>query len=163
VHYRSAEAVEAEDLVAEEGVTSVSMVFSSSTYSSSSSESLRMMILPSLGGPRTSRLRSPKMNSSSEDEERYTIGSFLEDPPCSNIGEHGRREETSGGDFRIGGDLEGAGGGVLALLGDELPSLEGERARLVPLLSSIDRKPRARKVNRKQARKMEYEILISAR
>jgi hypothetical protein len=163
VHYRSTEAVEAEDLVAEEGVTSVPVVFSSSTCSSSSSESLRMMILPSLGGPRTSRLRSQKMNSSSEDEERYTIGSFQEDPPCSNTGEHGQREETSGGDFRIGGDLEGAGGGVLALLGDELPSLEGERARLVPLLSSIDRKPRARKVNRKQARKMEYEIFISTR
>jgi hypothetical protein len=38
----------------------VSVAFSSHTSSSSSSESLRMIILPSLGGPRKPRLRSPK-------------------------------------------------------------------------------------------------------
>jgi hypothetical protein len=85
--------------------------------------------------------------SSSEDEERSTTGAFPKDPPCSNTGERGQREETSGGDFRSDGDLEGAGGGVLASLGNGLPSLEGEREHLVPLLSSIDCKQRARKVN----------------
>jgi hypothetical protein len=59
------------------------------------------------------------------------------DPPYSNTGERGRREETSGGDPSGGSDPEGAGGGVGALLGEGLPSLEGERARLLPLLSSI--------------------------
>jgi hypothetical protein len=101
--------------------------------------------------------------SSSEDEERSTAGVFPEDPPCSNTDERGQSEETSGGDFSGGSDPEGDGGGVLALLGEELLSLEGERARLVPLLSSIVHKPRARKVNPKQARKMECEMVISAR
>jgi hypothetical protein len=93
--------------------------------------------------------------SSSKDEEGFTTGAYLEDPPYSNTSEHGWREETSDGDFRGGGDPEGASGGVLALLGKELPSLDGERARLMPLLSSIVHKPRARKVNPKQAKKME--------
>jgi hypothetical protein len=41
--------------------------------------------------------------------------------------------------------------------------LEGERARLVPLLSSIDCKWRIRKVNPSQERKENYEMVISAR
>jgi hypothetical protein len=49
----------------------------------------------------------------------------------------GQHEETSGGDVSSGGDPDGAGGGVLALSGDGLPSLEGDQARLVHLLSSI--------------------------
>jgi hypothetical protein len=50
-----------------------------------------------------------------------------------------------------GSDPECAGGGVGTLLGIGLPSLEGERERLVPLLSSIVLKwrKRARKVNPK--------------
>jgi hypothetical protein len=67
--------------------------------------------------------------------------------PCSHTGEWGQCEETIGGDFSGSGDPEGVGGGVLAPLGDGLPSIEGERSRLVPLLSSIDCKQRARKVN----------------
>jgi hypothetical protein len=64
--------------------------------------------------------------SSSEDEERSTIGDFPEEPPCSNTGERRWREETSGGDPNGGGDPEGAGGGVRASFGDGLPSLEEE-------------------------------------
>jgi hypothetical protein len=69
------------------------------------------------------------------------------EPTCSNTGERGQHEETSGGDFSCGGDPEGASGGVLAPLGDGLPSLEGERTCLMPLLSCIDCKGRAKKVN----------------
>jgi hypothetical protein len=87
----------------------------------------------------------------------------MEDPPCSHNGERGQREETSSGDVSGGGDPEGAGGGVLAPSGDRLPSLEGERACLVPLLSSIDCKQRARKVNPRQERKKNCEMVISAR
>jgi hypothetical protein len=65
--------------------------------------------------------------SSSEDEDRSTIGAFSEGPPCSSTGERGRREETSGEDPSGGSDIEGAGGGVGKLLGAGLPSLEGER------------------------------------
>jgi hypothetical protein len=64
-----------------------------------------------------------------------------------HIGERGQCEETSSGDVNDGGDPDGAGGGVLAPSGDELPSLEGERAYLVTLLSSIDCKWRTRKMN----------------
>jgi hypothetical protein len=78
-------------------------------------------------------MRSP----SSEDEERSTNGAFPEDPPCSHTGERGRCEETSDGDVSGGGDPDGASGGVLSPSSNELPPLEGERARLVPLLSSI--------------------------
>jgi hypothetical protein len=63
-----------------------------------------------------SRLRSPKsflVNcvprdvsamkfSSSEDKEISIIGAFPKEPPCSNTGEQGRREEISDGD--LGGD-----------------------------------------------------------
>jgi hypothetical protein len=58
-------------------------------------------------------------------------------PPCSHTGERGRCEETSRGDPSGGGDPEGASGGVGTLLGDGLPSVEGERECLVPFLSSI--------------------------
>jgi hypothetical protein len=61
----------------------------------------------------------------------------LEDSPCSNTGERGQHEETFGRDISDDDDPDGAGGRVLALSGDGLPSLEGERVRLVPLLSSI--------------------------
>jgi hypothetical protein len=53
-----------------------------------------------------------------------------------NTGEQGRCEEISE-DPGGGGDLDGADGGVLASLGEELPSAKGERECLVPLLSSI--------------------------
>jgi hypothetical protein len=84
---------------------------------------------------------------SSEDKERSPTRAFPEDPPCSHTGEWGQREETSSGDVSDGGDPDGAGGGVLALSSAGLPSLEGEQARLVPLLSSIDCRWRTRKVN----------------
>jgi hypothetical protein len=61
----------------------------------------------------------------------------LEALPCSNTGEQGRHEETSDGDLGGGGDPDGAGGGVLASSGRGLPSTEGERSHLMPLLSSI--------------------------
>jgi hypothetical protein len=67
----SVEAVGGGDLRTEDGAASMSVASSSCTSSSSSlSISLRMMILPSSGGPRTSRLRSPKsllVNSSSHE------------------------------------------------------------------------------------------------
>jgi hypothetical protein len=56
---------------------------------------------------------------------------------CSNTGEQRRREEISDGDPGGGGDPDGTGGAVLVSLDDGLPSLEGEREHLVPLLSSI--------------------------
>jgi hypothetical protein len=146
----SAEAVIVGDLAAEDGTALASVAFSSRT-SSSSLESLRMMILPLPGAPRMSRLRSPKslltnssfyetstMRSPSlEDEERSTTRAFSEDPPCSSTGERGQREEASSGDVNDGDDPDGADGGVLAPSGDGLPSLEGERARLMPPFSSI--------------------------
>jgi hypothetical protein len=55
----------------------------------------------------------------------------------SNTGKQGRREEISDRDPGSGGDLDGTGGGVLVSLGEGLPSVEGEREHLVPLLSSI--------------------------
>jgi hypothetical protein len=107
----------------------------------------------------TSVMRSP----SSEDEERSTTRAFPEDPPYSHTGERGQREETSGGDVSDDGDLEGVGGRVLASSGDGFSSLEGEQARLVPLLSSIDFKRRVRNVNPRQERKKNCEMVISAR
>jgi hypothetical protein len=62
---------------------------------------------------------------------------FPEGPPCSNTGEQGRHEETFDEDPGGGGDPDGVGGGVLASLGKELPSMAVELKRLVPLLSSI--------------------------
>jgi hypothetical protein len=49
----------------------------------------------------------------------------------------GWREEISNGDPGGGEDPNGAGDGVEPQLGNEDPSLEGERERLVPLLCSI--------------------------
>jgi hypothetical protein len=74
--------------------------------------------------------------SPSEDKERSIIRTFLEEPPCSNTGEQGRRDEIFDGDPGGGGDPDGADGGVFASLGEGLPSAEGERPRLMPLLSS---------------------------
>jgi hypothetical protein len=146
------EAVEVGLTTAEVVIVSALVVFSSHASSSSSSlESMRMMILSSSGGPRTSRLRSPKSflvnssshkmlemrPSSSEDEDKSTSRTFSEGPPCSNTGEHGWHEEISDGDAGGGGDPNDIGGGVEPPLSEEEPSLEGEGARLVPLLSSI--------------------------
>jgi hypothetical protein len=50
----------------------------------------------------------------------------LRDPPGSNTGERGWRDETSDGDPNSGGDSKGVDGGVGTLLNDGLPSLEGE-------------------------------------
>jgi hypothetical protein len=136
---------------------------SSSCTSSSSSKSLRIMILPSSGGPMTLRLRllksfltnslsrdvSRMRPSSSEDEDRSTTGTFSKGSPCSNIDEQGRREEISDGDPGGGGDPDSAGGGIEPPLSEEEPSLEGERERLFPFLSSIVAK-RRRKENPKQ-------------
>jgi hypothetical protein len=124
----AAEAVEVGIPVAEEGTAPTSAAFSSCT-SSSSSESLRMMMLPSpknLLANSSSCEVSEMRHSSSEDEERSTTRAFLEESPCSNIGERGWREETSSGDPSGGGDPEGAGGGVGASLAAGLPSLLGE-------------------------------------
>jgi hypothetical protein len=115
-------------------------------------------MLPSLGGPSTSRLRLAKtflansashdvsgmVPSSFEDEYRSTIGAFSKEPPCSHTDERGWREETSSGDPSGGGDPNGADGGVGTLLGNGLPSLEGECERSVPLLSSTVPKRRKR-------------------
>jgi hypothetical protein len=62
-------------------------------------------------------------SSSSEDEDRSITEAFPESP-CSNTSEQGRREEISDGDPSGGGDPDGVGGGVLALLGEGLPSAE---------------------------------------
>jgi hypothetical protein len=51
-------------------------------------------------------------HSSSEDEDRYTTGTFSEGPPCSSISEQGRREKISNGDPGGGRDLEITDGGV---------------------------------------------------
>jgi hypothetical protein len=125
------------DFIVEDGATSVPAASSSHTYSSSL-ESLRMMILPSPGGPRSSRLRSSNTllaNSSScvisgmrssSSEERSTTGILSEGSPCSKTSEQWWREETSDGDPGGGGDPDGVGGGVETLLGDEEPSFEEE-------------------------------------
>jgi hypothetical protein len=91
--------------------------------------------------------------SSSKDEDRSITGAFPEGTPYSNTSEQGRREDTFDGDPGGGGDPDGTSGGVLVLLGDRLPSLVGERARLVHFLSSIVSKKRARKVNPNRKRK----------
>jgi hypothetical protein len=144
---------------AAEGGAASALTTVSSCVSSSSSELLRTMILPSPGGPRMSRLRSPKSflaNSSSrevsatesfspEDEARSTIGTGSEGPPCSHGGKQRRRDEVSGEDCVGEGDPERDEGGVEALLGEEDPSSEGEQRRLRFFLSSIDLKRRARK------------------
>jgi hypothetical protein len=76
-------------------------------------------------------------SSSSYDEDRSITGAFPEGLPCSNTGEQGRCEEISDEGPGGGGDPDGASGGVLASLGEGLPSIEREHERLVPFLSSI--------------------------
>jgi hypothetical protein len=93
----------------------------------------------------SSREVSAKKSSSPEDEVRSTIGIGSEGPPCSHGGKQRRRDEVSGGDCIGGGDPDKDDGGVEALLGEEDPSLEGERGRLRFFLSSIDLKRRERK------------------
>jgi hypothetical protein len=80
---------------------------------------------------------------------------FPEGPPYSNIGERGQHKETSDGDLGGGGDLDDAGGEVLASLGEGLPSTEGERRHLVPHLSSIASKSRAEERNPKREKECE--------
>jgi hypothetical protein len=144
---------------AAEGGAASALTAASSCVSSSSSESLMTMILPSPGGSRISRLRSPKSflaNSSSRevsatepsslgDKARSTTGTGSEGSPCSHRGKQRRRDEVTGGDCVSGGHPERDGGGVEALLGEEDPSSEGERGRLRFFLFSIDLKRRARK------------------
>jgi hypothetical protein len=101
--------------------------------------------------------------SSSEDKERLIIGTFLEGPPCSNTGEQGRHDKISDGNPGGGGDPDGAGGGVLASLDEGLPSVEGERSRLMPLLSSIGGLQRASERNPKMNKREECDMVISAR
>jgi hypothetical protein len=69
--------------------------------------------------------------------DRSSSEPYRRTPPCSNTGEQGRHEEISDGDPAGGRDLDGTGRGVLASLDEGLPSAEGERERLMPLLSSI--------------------------
>jgi hypothetical protein len=79
---------------------------------------------------------SRKKSSSSED--RSTTGILSEGSPGSNTGEGGCRDETSDGEPSGGGDPDGDGGGIeLRLLGQEEPSFEGERERLVFLLPLV--------------------------
>jgi hypothetical protein len=104
-----------------------------------------MIILPSPGGPRMSWLRSPKRflaNSSSREvsttsEEESLTGVVPEALPCSNTSEQQWCDETFNGDPGGGGDPDGASGEFFASSGRGLPSAEGERSRLMPLLSSI--------------------------
>jgi hypothetical protein len=65
-------------------------------------------------------------------------------------GEWQQCEETSDEDPGGGRDPDGADGGVKTLLGDEEPSLEGERECLVLLWSSIVVRRRRRWENPKQ-------------
>jgi hypothetical protein len=60
-------------------------------------------------------------------------------------GKQRRRDEVSGGDYIGGGDPDKDGGGVEPLVGEEDPSLEGERGCLGFFLSSIDLKRRERR------------------
>jgi hypothetical protein len=56
-------------------------------------------------------------SSSSEDEDRSTTRTCLDDPACSNTDKHGWQEETSDGDPGGGGDPDGVSGGVLYVVG----------------------------------------------
>jgi hypothetical protein len=93
----------------------------------------------------SSREVSVKKSSLPEDEARSTIGTGSEGPPCSYGGKQRRYDEVLGGDCIGGGDPDKDGGGVEALLGEEDPSLEGERGHLRFFLSFIDLKRRERK------------------
>jgi hypothetical protein len=79
----------------------------------------------------------PSREVSAMSEEGSSIGIFLEALPCSNTSEQGPRDEATDGDPSGGGDPDGAGGGVSMSPSNGLPSMEGERSRLVPLLFSI--------------------------
>jgi hypothetical protein len=70
-------------------------------------------------------------------EERSTTGIPSEGPPCSYTGDSDLWDETSGGKPGGGGDPDGEGSGVEALLGEEEGPLAVERECLVPLLSSV--------------------------
>jgi hypothetical protein len=104
-----------------------------------------MIILPSPGGPRMSWLRLPKSflvssslrEVSTMNEEGSSIGVFSEALPCSNTSEQGWRDETTDGDPGGCGEPDGTSGGVSTSSGKGLPSTEGERSLLMPLLSSI--------------------------
>jgi hypothetical protein len=74
----------------------------------------------------------------------------------------GRHEETVDGDPGGGGDPDGIGGRVEPPLGDEEPSLEGEREHLVPpCLPSWLREEGERKTLHEKAK--ECKMIISAR
>jgi hypothetical protein len=64
-------------------------------------------------------------------EEGSIIGVFPEALPYSNTGEQGRCDEITDGDPGGGGDPDDADGGVLTSSGKGLPSVEGERSRLI--------------------------------
>jgi hypothetical protein len=90
-----------------------------------------------LRSPKSFLTSSASREVSTMNEEGSIISVFLEALPCSNTDEQGRRDETSDGDPDGGGDPDGVGDGVLTSLGRGLPSVEGERSRLMPLLSFI--------------------------
>jgi hypothetical protein len=131
-----------------EGKAASASVVTSSRASSSSSESLSMMTLPSLDGPRSPWLSSPKSlqanysshemsgRLSSSSEERSSIGIPSEGLPCSR-NEGGLHEDTSGGDTGGGRELDGDDGGVETSLHDDEEPLSEEHERLMPLFSSI--------------------------
>jgi hypothetical protein len=108
-------------------------------------ENVAVEVAEELPGELSSREVSAKKSSSPEGEARSTIGTGSEGPSCSHGGKQRRRDEVSGGDCIGGGDLDKDGGGVEALLGEEDPSLEGERGRLRFFLSSMDLKRRERR------------------
>jgi hypothetical protein len=83
--------------------------------------------------------------STSEDEERFITGAFLKGSLAQTPVSLGSVRRPSTGTPAMVVNLEGVGDGVGAPLGDGLPSLVGERAHLVPLLSSIDRKRKERR------------------
>jgi hypothetical protein len=107
-----------------------------------------MMMLPSSGGLRSPRLRSPKSfrtisssrevsgKASSSHEERSKTGNPSEGSLCSYGVDGGSRKETSGEEVSGGEDLVGDGSGEALLEEDEDP-LASARERLVPLLFSI--------------------------
>jgi hypothetical protein len=82
----------------------------------------------------SSREVSGKISSSSQYISTTKI--LSEVPSCSYIGVGDQLDETSGREPGGGGDPDGDGGGIEALP-DEEDSSEGERERLMPLLSSI--------------------------
>jgi hypothetical protein len=98
-----------------------------------------------------------------QDEDKSITGAFPEGPPCSNTGGRGQQEDTSAGDPGGDGVPDSADEGVLASLVVGLPSVEGERSRVMPLLPSIIEKQRTREGNPKQERdeEKEYDMVPS--